>query len=138
MPGKESLRLQQYYAHPRNLFWKLLCSLFNETLPSNYEKKLSLLDKNQIALWDVCDTAFRETSLDSDIKNESPNDIYRFIQTHPTLKTIAFNGQKAEKLYNKYFSRIDKINYYTLLSTSPANASFSFQDKLDNWKTVFI
>jgi hypoxanthine-DNA glycosylase len=54
------------------------------------------------------------------------------------VKQILFNGKKAEKLYRKYFSEIESIKYETVLSTSPANARYSFREKLNNWKTAMV
>lgn len=136
LPGKESLRLQQYYGHPRNAFWKILFSLFNEEECDYYEEKVAFLKRNNIALWDVCMAANRKSSLDVDIKNEEPNAIISLLETHPSIRVIGFNGKKAEQLYKRYFTKNEDINYRTLLSTSPANATYTFSEKRTNWKTI--
>jgi len=136
MPGKDSLRLNEYYANSRNVFWKIIYKLHNKEIISNYDSKTDFLKQNGISIWDVCHTAIRKSNLDSDIKNETPNNIKDFLDSNPTIKNIAFNGQKAEKLYDKYFERFENINYLTLLSTSPANASYSFKEKLKDWERV--
>lgn len=138
MPGKESLRLQEYYAHPRNLFWKLIFTLFNGEPTSIYSEKSALLLSSRIALWDVCQSCFRPGSLDSNIRDEIPNEIPDLMDNYPSLKKIIFNGKKAEQLYNKYFDQNAEIHYYTCLSTSPANATFTFEQKLNNWKLALL
>lgn len=136
LPSIQSIRLQQYYGNPQNTFWKILFTLFDETYSSNYNNKKSFAVDNNIAIWDVCHSAIREGSLDSAIKKEFPNKIDELLAANPTIKTIYFNGQKATKLYDKHFIRLENINYLTLLSTSPANARFSIKDKLENWQQI--
>lgn len=136
MPSKKSLELRQYYGHPRNAFWKILFTLFNDTFSSNYDNKKSLTIEYNIAIWDVCYTAVRKGSLDSVIQNVVPNRIDKLIKENPSINTIAFNGQKAAKLYAKYFPKFDNINYIILLSTSPANAKYSFEEKLKDWSQI--
>ncbi len=92
--------------------------------------------ENNIAIWDVCYSAVRKGSLDSAIKEEIPNKIDELIVENLSINTIAFNGQKAAKLYAKYFPKFDNINYITLLSTSPANAKYSFEEKLKDWSQI--
>ncbi len=74
--------------------------------------------------------------MDSAIKEESPNAINELIALNPSISVVVFNGKKAEKLYDKYFPKFDNLNYITLLSTSPANAKYSFDDKLKNWSQI--
>jgi hypoxanthine-DNA glycosylase len=136
LPSKKSLEIQQYYGHPRNSFWKILFALFNATFTSNYDIKKSLVLDNKIAIWDACYTAIRKGSLDSAIKEENPNRINELIAGNPSICTIAFNGQKAYQLYDKYFPKFENINYLTLLSTSPANAKYSFEEKLTDWSQI--
>ena len=138
LPGQESLRRQQYYAHPRNAFWKILFQIFNYNFTDNYEARLTLIKENGIALWDICQLGMRKGSLDSDIKYEIPNEIPPFLERHPTIKTVFFNGKKAEQLFEKYFERSAYITYITLLSTSPANASYTFEEKLNIWKKIKV
>ena len=137
MPGKESLRQQQYYGHPRNAFWKILSSIFEVPFSNEYQEKKMFVKKHNIVIWDVCKFADRKSSLDSDIKNEIPNAIGDLIERNPTIQRIGFNGQKAASLYDKYVNRISEIQYFTLLSTSPANARFSFEEKKNDWKKLF-
>jgi hypoxanthine-DNA glycosylase len=136
LPSKKSLELQQYYGHSRNAFWKILFTLFSRKFSSNYDNRKSLAVENNIAIWDVCHTAIRKGSLDSAIKGETPNKIDELATNNHSINTIAFNGQKAAKLYDKYFPKFDNINYITLLSTSPANAKYNFNEKLKNWSKI--
>jgi len=136
IPGKDSLRKNEYYGHARNNFWKIIYQLHGQRFETDYKLKTNFLKENGIALWDVCRSANRKSSLDVDIKNEQPNAIAALIEANPTIKTIAFNGQKAEKLYFNYNPKIDHLTYLTLLSTSPANAAFSFEQKLVDWGRV--
>lgn len=136
LPSKKSLELRQYYGHSRNAFWRILFSLFCKEFSSNYDHRKSLAVENNIAIWDVCFTAIRKGSLDSAIKEESPNKIDALLKNNTSISSIAFNGQKAAKLYAKYFPKFDNINYITLLSTSPANAKYSFEEKLRDWKQI--
>ncbi len=136
LPGQESLRQQQYYAHPRNAFWKILFRIFNTKFASDYETRLTLIKKNQVALWDICRLGVRKGSLDSDIRQEIPNAIPGLIAAHPTLTNIFFNGKKAELLFGKYFGWETHIAHKTLLSTSPANATYTFEQKLANWQQI--
>ncbi|MCK5124794.1 MAG: DNA-deoxyinosine glycosylase [candidate division Zixibacteria bacterium] len=136
IPGNDSIRLKQYYANPRNLFWEIIHSLFNRHIANEYEKNTEFLKTKNIAIWDVCLKGKRESSLDSDISDEFPNDLQTFIHNYPSIKLIAFNGQKAEKLYNKYFKPFKDVEYFTLLSTSPANASYSYNEKFADWKRI--
>ena len=133
MPSRKSLEMQEYYSHPRNIFWKIIFNLLKVTKKSTYSEKIELVKEKQIALWDVCYSCRREGSLDSNIKDETPNQITDFLQRHSFIETIIFNGQKAREKYLKYFDYIDGVEYFCLPSTSPANTSMNFQEKLVKW-----
>jgi len=109
--------------------------LYDYYEPSDYLSKKKLLLSNNIGIWDVAHTAIRKGSLDSNIKNEVPNDLLSFIAANTNLSIIGFNGKKSEKLFNEYFTRSDKITYITLPSTSPAH-TIAFEKKLEIWKRL--
>lgn len=136
MPGIASLELNQYYGHPRNAFWKLLFEIFNEPFTTDYEIRKNLVTKNHVAIWDVLQACVREGSLDSAIEQEIPNDFQAFLDKHPNIDTIAFNGQKAAKFYQKHVKVSKSFRYIILPSTSPANAGISFERKLEEWGKV--
>ena len=128
MPSVKSLEQQQYYAHPQNRFWPLMSIFFNQgIIPTNYQEKLSMLLKNHVALWDSIDSCIREGSLDSAIYDEKSNDFNELFNKYPKIKIICFNGGKSFqcfKKYNKDLLNNPKFTFYTLPSTSPANARF--------------
>lgn len=138
MPGKKSLAMQQYYAHPQNRFWKLMAALFKEKLPVEYSDKLALLRKNRVALWDVLGYCEREGSLDSDIRNEQPNDILNLLQNYPQLEAVFCNGGKAGRALKKYFATSLKIPVYYMHSTSPANARMNLAALQEEWQQLKI
>ncbi|PIF30041.1 G/U mismatch-specific uracil-DNA glycosylase [Flavobacterium sp. 9] len=136
MPGTKSLEINQYYGHNQNNFWKFMFTILKEDFSTDYETRKALLQKNKIALWDVLQYCDRVGSLDSAIKNEIANDFETFLKQHPNIKTILFNGQKAAAFFKKYVHLEKSYQLITLPSTSPANASQSFQSKLDEWKII--
>ncbi len=136
LPGELSLERQEYYAHPQNRFWKILFHLFNEVYQDTYQNKINILHKNHIALWDICGTATRQGSLDHHIQEVIPNPIDDLINKNESIKYIYFNGKKAEQLFESYFEKRPTIKYFTLPSSSPANAQYSFQRLIQSWSII--
>lgn len=136
MPGIASLKLNQYYGHPRNAFWKLLFTIFDEPFSADYEVRKKLALKNHIAIWDVLHACVREGSLDSAIEKEIPNNFDLFFKEHPNLEYIVFNGQKASKFFKQYVRVSKNYKQVTVPSTSPANAGISWEQKLKEWQII--
>lgn len=138
MPGVKSLQEQEYYAHPQNRFWKLLALLFNEPAPSDYEAKKALLARRGVALWDTLGLCEREGSLDSDIKNEIPNDVLGLLARRPSIRAIFCNGGKAGAAFKKYFARSlpPGVEVFYFHSTSPANARMDLAALAAEWGKI--
>jgi hypoxanthine-DNA glycosylase len=136
LPGEESLRRQQYYAHPRNLFWPIIFALFDAIPPADYAERLAFLASHRIAVWDVCEIGERERSADTTIRLERPNAIDRLLDAHPRIRAVAFNGTAARRLYDRHFRRRAGLSYLALPSTSPAHATIGFADKLARWTAL--
>ena len=139
MPGTKSLEEQQYYAHPQNRFWKVMGTICNEPKlhEYSYELKLKTLLKNNIALWDTIKSCKREGSLDSDIQDETPNNIKSLLKKYPNIKTICLNGNKSYSAFKKYFpDLLEKYNCHKIPSTSPANARYSLDILIKEWSEV--
>jgi len=138
MPGAESLRQQQYYAHSRNLFWPFLYGIFDEKPEPEYDKRIEFLKKKNIALWDVYKSCRRTGSLDSNITDEVPNDVAGLLDKYPNIKYVFCNGGTAEKHFKRHVLPNVKrgIFYMRLPSTSPANASIPPERKMQMWLSV--
>ena len=137
-PGVRSLELQQYYAHPQNQFWKILQAVWpHHPLPTGADsyasKKAWLLDRG-LGVWDVYAACEREGSLDSAIRAPVANDIAGL--NLPRLSAIVHNG--GESFKHARHTRTLGVPVYQLPSTSPANASWSFERKLAAWREVFV
>jgi double-stranded uracil-DNA glycosylase len=136
LPGEESLRRQQYYAHPRNLFWPILFGLFDATPTTDYAARLAFASAQRVALWDVCMVGEREASADATIRREIPNAIDRLLDAHPMIRAVAFNGSGARRLYDRHFPRRPGLAYLAMPSTSPAHARLDFAAKLAQWTAL--
>lgn len=137
MPGKESLKQQQYYAHPSNAFWRIMGELVGASPSLPYQERLDVLRSSRIALWDVLASCVRESSLDSHIRNESANDFASFFAHHPHIKQVFFNGSKAEQCFRKFVlekQALPPLEFQRLPSTSPAHAGMRYADKLQAWR----
>jgi len=141
MPGKESLRAYEYYAHPRNAFWKIMGELVGTFPALPYESRTLILESAGIAVWDVLASCQRGSSLDADIVpgTISANDFNSFFASHPHITQVFFNGHMAEKCFRKHVQALlepRSLHYHRLPSTSPAHASISFEMKLQAWEVV--
>lgn len=142
MPGEESLRRGQYYAHPRNAFWFIMGGLFGAGPERPYEERLRYLLDARIALWDVIGQCRREGSLDLAIDPESvvPNDIPWLLERSPGIRGIFLNGGGAEYWFRRCFggalheAPFAGRSIRRLPSTSPANARLSPRQKLAIWR----
>ena len=139
MPGEASLRAGQYYAHPQNLFWRILGEILDAAHDAPYADRLRMLKSNGIALWDVLASCVREGSLDSHIVADSlqPNDFAAFFATHDKMERVLFNGAKAEACFRRHVApslQGRTIRFVRLPSTSPANASIAHAEKIAAWR----
>ena len=137
MPGVESLRLQQYYGHPRNQFWKLVYEIFETQASGDYEEKVAYIRNKKIAVWDVIENCYREGSLDSNIREEKVNDFSALFKAYPDIKTVFFNGGKAYETYKKWigFSALPNLTFHKVTSSSPANTK-RYEEKLREWSVI--
>ncbi len=79
IPGIKSLEKVEYYGNKQNQFWKIICTIFNNTVvPDCYKNKVDFLLQNRIGLWDVVRNCERKGSLDIAIKNQEINDFDTF------------------------------------------------------------
>jgi hypoxanthine-DNA glycosylase len=136
LPGEESLRRGEYYAHPRNLFWPIVFALFGAAPAASYADRLAFLGAHRIAVWDVCEIGEREASADSMIRKEVPNAIDRLLDDYPSIRAVAFNGATARRLYDRHLPRRSALAYLALPSTSPAHARIGFAEKLARWSAL--
>jgi TDG/mug DNA glycosylase family protein len=140
LPGRKSLEMRQYYAQPQNSFWRIMGSLFGAGPELAYAARVECLIASRIAVWDVLAAGERRGSLDSAIVSASIviNDFGAFFERHGDLALICFNGAKAAQLYRRNVQpalapRFAALEHRVLPSTSPANASISFDTKLARW-----
>ena len=74
-------------------------------------------------------------SSDSSVKNVVPNDISKIIGNSKVSKVFC-NGALSHKMYMKYIFPDTKIEAVKLPSTSPANAAYSLDKLIEEWKII--
>lgn len=162
-PSAASLAARQYYAHRQNQFWKILAAVLGQPLHEmDYAAKQAAVLAAGLAIWDVYASCERAGSLDSAIRNGTPNDFARlrkcWAPPNPShcsgpplrdvlrpsawsalagrhqLERVCFNGQAA----GRFAPQLQELGFATLIlpSTSPANASWSFERKLAAWRAA--
>ena len=137
LPGEASLAAQRYYAHPQNQFWRLLGAAIGEELAGiAYEDRLARLSARRIALWDVVAEAVRKGSLDAAIRDPTANPLAEFVEAHPGVAAIAFNGQTAATLGRRALGPgADLLRLIDLPSSSPA-FTLAFAAKAARWEVL--
>ena len=132
-PSEVSLAAQHYYAHRQNQFWRIVGAVIGQPLAEmDYAAKQAAVNAAGIAIWDVYASCERAGSLDSAIRNAEPNDFGTLRKSAVALRRVCFNGQAA----GRFAPQLTALGYETrvLPSTSPANASWSYERKLAAWR----
>lgn len=134
-PSVASLQAQQYYAHPRNQFWRLLGALLGEPLAElDYGERAARVLAHRFGIWDVLDACRRPGSLDADIRDARPNDFAALRRLAPRLRCVLFNGGTA----GRFAAQFAAAGFATgvLPSSSPAHAGRSYEQKLALWRAA--
>jgi len=154
-PGVASLRAQQYYGHPQNHFWKILGALWGLPLAAApYPERIAALRAHGLGVWDVYQACQREGSLDADIRQGELNDFRVVVRACPLLEGVAHNGGESHRHARHVAAALNgrlmadpseahqdegdskQVLIHRLPSTSPANASWSFERKRQAWAAV--
>ncbi len=140
-PSKMSLAAQLYYANPRNHFWRIIQILFSLDDDRATRENQQALKECHVALWDmIASRSFQTGAMDRDIRDPVMNDIPAFLREHPTIRFIGLNGSKAAECFKKVIYEApfhsSPIVIMRLPSTSPANATYPFWQKLEQWRVI--
>ena len=142
LPSQQSLAQNEYYANPRNAFWRIICEIASIESDDTYEARCSQLISQGIGLWDVLQSSVRPGSLDSaiDLASAKENDFPGLLTRQKELKCIAFNGMKSRQLFDrlvlKSFSLSNGVELVNLPSSSPAHAAMSIERKIELWSVI--
>ena len=132
-PGEASLAAGHYYAHPRNLFWSILGSVFDEPLTAlDFDARYAIVRARGLAIWDVLSACRREGSLDSAIRDARPNDFTQLRALAPRLERVLFNGRHAGRFAAGFAA--EGYDVEVLPSTSPAFAAMPAAQKFEAWR----
>ena len=134
-PSVKSREQMFFYGHPQNRFWKVIAAVFECDVPETIEEKKTFLLENGIALWDVIASCEITGSSDGSIRNVKVNDISKILE-EADISRIFVNGKTAEKYYKKYTKAQTGREAVCLPSTSPANAAWSVDALIEEWKVI--
>lgn len=136
LPGTASLAAGQYYAHPRNDFWRLIGAVTGVELAAlPYRARLAALLGAGVGLWDVIASARRRGSLDAAIREAETADLATLAARLPALRAVAFNGAKAAALGRRRLAEVPRLVLIDLPSSSPAHAR-PLAAKLAAWQAL--
>jgi hypoxanthine-DNA glycosylase len=137
MPSVMSLAAHEYYANPRNGFWRITGEIFGFDPAATYEVRTAELRAHGVAVWDVLQLCRRNGSLDSAVEPDSmvANHFGALFVEHPEIVRVFFNGAAAQKNFGRLV-RIDRpLQYQRLPSTSPAQ-TMRYEDKVRAWRVL--
>lgn len=137
LPSVKSREQNFYYGHRQNRFWKVISELFSESLPITIDEKRDMLLRHDIAIWDVIYSCDIKGSSDSSIRNVTPTDIASLIRK-TQISHIYCNGKMAGKLYAEFQEKNIGIPAVVLPSTSPANAAYSVECLIQEWRRAVV
>ena len=138
-PSVISRKFGFYYANPQNRFWRVLAGILNAAVPESTDEKIKFLLSHHIAIYDAAISCEIEGSSDAKMSKIVPVNL-KPIFKEANITQVYANGGKAYEICEKYLN--DEILKATgkepvkLPSTSPANAKFSLEKLMCEWRAV--
>ena len=133
----KSREAQFFYGHPQNRFWKVMSAVLDCDLPVTVQQKKLMLLSHNIAVWDVIGSCEITGSSDATISSVVPNDIAGLVAETSVARIFA-NGATSYNMYKQYCRDNVGIEAVKLPSTSPANAAFSLERLISEWKSQIL
>ena len=138
-PSVVSRKLGFYYANPQNRFWRVLAGILNAPLPTSMDEKINFLLTSRIAIYDAAISCEIKGSSDAKMTAVAPANLEP-IFSGARIAQVFSNGGKAHEICEKYL-KTQILNAtgkppLKLPSTSPANANFSLERLVQEWKVV--
>ncbi|MBQ7503831.1 MAG: DNA-deoxyinosine glycosylase [Ruminococcus sp.] len=134
-PSVKSREAMFFYGHPQNRFWRVIAALYGEEAPQNIDEKKRLILSHNLALWDSIQSCTITGSSDSSVKDVVPNDLFLIIN-NSKVDRVFCNGALSHKMYMKFIFPLTNIKAVKLPSTSPANAAYSLDRLIEEWKVI--
>lgn len=135
LPSVKSREQGFYYGHPRNRFWAVTAAVSGQEVPVTVEEKKAMLLRAGIAVWDVVAECDIKGSSDASIKNVRAAQLSQVLD-NCAIRAIFANGSTAARLYEKFQHKLTGREIITLPSTSPANAAYSLERLVTEWRNA--
>ena len=134
-PSVKSREVAFYYGHPQNRFWRVLGRVLSDPVPDGIAEKKAYLSRHGVALWDSVVSCEITGSSDAAIRDPEPADLSRILSVAP-IRALFCNGALSYSLLAKNAVLPAGLPVFRLPSTSPANAAWSLDRLVAEWKTV--
>ena len=138
-PSVISRKFGFYYTNPQNRFWRVLAGVLNAPLPASTDEKIKFLLSHHIAIYDAAISCEIEGSSDAKMGKIVPVNLKPLFK-EANITQVYANGGKAYEICKKYLEsgiiKATKNEVIKLPSTSPANAKFSLEKLVFEWRVV--
>ncbi len=126
-----------YYGNPRNRFWGVMSRVFDSPCPKDTQGRIRFCFEHHLALYDTLECCRVKGSSDASIKDCIYADLSPIFKA-ANIKKVLCNGKAAGRFYKLGQNGKWSVPFEVLPSTSPANATVSFDDLIKVYKAAII
>ena len=127
-PSPASLQAGQYYAHPRNWFWRVLAACdVAPAATAPYATRIAAMRARGIGIWDLYQRVNRVGSGDDAIRDAEPNDLRALWRERGPFR-IVLNGRRRPE-WRRLFRDLP-VEPVCLPSTSPRPLHWNTEERI--------